>query len=119
MSYEICCFSRLKGSGTSHLFLTLSLRSGAGKLEVILFCMGNCCLAQSPQLENVYFRERNMCNADLFYVIKRFLMNEGLSFLNNFAGINVSQLQICFSVVVVHKTLLCLCSVILSVKVPS
>lgn len=61
-----------------------------------------------------------------FYVIKRFLMNEGLGCgvwvgfgFFFFAGINVSQLQICSFVVVVGKTLLCLSSVVLSVKMPS
>lgn len=55
---------------------------------------------------------------NLSYVIKSFLMNEGLGFLINFAAINTSQLQICFSVVAVCKTLSRLCSVILSVKKP-
>lgn len=40
-------------------------------------------------------------------------------FLINCAGIAISQLQMWFSVAVVCKTLLCLCSVILGVKMPS
>lgn len=59
-----------------------------------------------------------MLKANLSYVIKRYLMNVIFEKIN-FAFINVNQLQICFSAVLAHKTLLCLSSVILSVKMLS
>lgn len=68
----------------------------------------------------MYDLETELCLTQTFSVslIREFWWMKVWVFLINFAGIAMNQWQICFFVVVVHKMLLCLCSVILSVKMP-